>query len=132
MSNFGTLSQEKNRKYETKITRLCIGHTRLTNGYHMFRGRPHGCIHLGKSWPTNRLLIVCQTTKNIREQLELPSYLQRLLGEECLITSLIRYLILLNILHAIWKSKFELFTWNSNHVVLISWKRASCTYIGSL
>ena len=89
----------KNRKYETKITRLRIGHTRLTNSYHMSRGRPPECMQCGASPLTiKHLLIECRTTKNIRDQLKLPSDLQGLLGEECPVASLIRYLIELNVL----------------------------------
>ena len=89
----------RNRKYETKITRLRIGHTRLTNSYHMSRGRPPECIYCGTSpLTTKHLLIECRATKNIRDRLKLPSDLQRLLGEKCPVTSLIKYLIELNVL----------------------------------
>ena len=63
----------ENRKHETKITRLRIGHTRLTNGYHMSRGRPPECPQCGTApLTTDHFLVECQTTKHIRDRLKLP------------------------------------------------------------
>ena len=91
-----------NRRYETKITRLRIGHTRLTNGYHMSRGRPPECAHCDV-YPltTEHLLMECQATKHIRDRLKLPNNPQKLLGKDCPTTSLIEYLKELEILNDI-------------------------------
>ena len=82
-----------NRKNETKITRLRIGHTRATHGYHMDRGRPPECIHCGESPLTvNHFLVQCQTTQPIRSRLNLPNNIRQLLGEKCPVLPLIEYL----------------------------------------
>ena len=92
----------ENRRHETKITRLRIGHTRLTHGHHMSRGRPPECPQCGLTpLTTEHLLIECQSTKQIRDQLKLPDDLRRLLGEECPTAPLIEYLKELQILDEI-------------------------------
>ena len=80
-----------NRRYEVKITRLRIGHTRLTHGH--FGGRPPECTFCRMSPLTAKhFLIDCQTTQPIRNQLKLPSNLKKLLGEQCPVLPLINYL----------------------------------------
>ena len=82
-----------NRRYEVKIARLRIGHTRLTHGHYMSRGRPPECTFCGMSpLTTEHILMNCQTTRPLRNQLKLPNDPQRLLGEECPVTPLIEYL----------------------------------------
>ena len=82
-----------NRKYEVKITRLRIGHTRLTHGHYMSRGRPPECTYCRMSpLTTEHFLLNCQMTLPLRNQLKLPSDLHKLLGEECPVTPLIGYL----------------------------------------
>ena len=82
-----------NRKYEVKITRLRIGHTRLTHGHYMSRGRPPECTLCGMSpLTTEHFLTNCQMTFPLRNQLKLPNNPQKLLGEECPVASLIEYL----------------------------------------
>ena len=89
----------KERRNETKITRLRIGHSRLTHGYHMSRGRPPECTYCGVTpLTTKHFLIDCQITKHIRDRLKLPTKLSELLGEECPVTPLIEYLQELRIL----------------------------------
>ena len=91
-----------NRRNETKITRLRIGHTRLTHSYYMSRGRPPECTFCGESpLTTKHFLTECQITQPIRQRLNLPSNLQELLGERCPVTSLIEYLSELRILNDI-------------------------------
>ena len=88
-----------NRRNETKITRLRIGHTRLTHGYYMSRGRPPECALCGISPLTaQHLLIECQITQPLRLRISLPGDLQELLGEHCPVTLLIEYLSKLKIL----------------------------------
>ena len=80
-----------NRKYEVKLARLCIGHTRLTHGH--FGGRPPDCPSCGVSPLTSKhLLTDCQTTLPMRNLLKLPTDLRKLLGEQCPVVPLIRYL----------------------------------------
>ena len=82
-----------NRKNEVKLTRLRIGHTRLTHGYYMSRGRPPECTYCGMTpLTTEHFLTNCQTTRPLRNQLKLPNNLQKLLGEECSVAPLIEYL----------------------------------------
>ena len=82
-----------NRKYEVKIARLRIGHTRLTHGHYMSRGRPPECTLCGMSpLTTEHILMNCHATRPLRNQLKLPNDLQRLLGEECPVVPLIEYL----------------------------------------
>ena len=92
----------ENRKYETKITRLRIGDTRLTIEYHMSRGRHPECPQCGKTLlTTEHLLIECRTTKHIGDQLKLQDDLRKLLGEECPTAPLIEYLKKLQVLDEI-------------------------------
>ena len=80
-----------NRKYEVKLTRLRIGHTRLTHGH--FGGRPPECSSCGISpLTTKHFLTDCQTTLPIRNLLKLPNDPKKLLGEQCPVAPLIRYL----------------------------------------
>ena len=88
-----------NRKLEVKIARLRIGHTRLTHGHYMSRGRPPECIFCGMSpLTTKHFLIECQNTQPLRNQLGLPNDLQKLLGEECPVAPLVKYLQKIQIL----------------------------------
>ena len=88
-----------NRRNETKITRLRIGHTRLTHGYYMSRGRPPECALCGVSpLTTQHLLTECQITQPLRQRINLPGDIQELLGEHCPVTLLIEYLLKLKIL----------------------------------
>ena len=90
------------RRIEAKITRLRIGHTRLTHGHYMSRGRPPECTYCGVSpLTTKHFLTECQSTLPIRQRLKLPSDLQKLLGEHCPVTPLINYLTELGILEDI-------------------------------
>ena len=58
-----------NRKNEVKLTRLRIGHSRLTHSYYMSRGRPPECEHCRVPLSINHLLVDCQATQNTRAQL---------------------------------------------------------------
>ena len=88
-----------NRKYEVKIARLRIGHTRLTHGHYMSRGRPPECTFCGMSpLTTEHILMNCLSTRPLRNQLRLPNEPQGLLGEECPVAPLIEYLQKTNIL----------------------------------
>ena len=82
-----------NRRNEVKITRLRIGHTRLTNGHYLSRGRPPECAHCGTTpLTTKHFLTECRVTKHLRDQMNLPNDLQKLLGEKCPVDSLMNYL----------------------------------------
>ena len=82
-----------NRKNEVKLTRLRIGHSRLTHGYYMSRGRPPECNHCRVPLTIKHILINCQTTQSLRTQLKLPNNLQNLLGVDCPVTPLIEFLV---------------------------------------
>lgn len=87
------------RKYEVMIARLRIGHTRLTHGHYMSRGRPPECTFCGLSpLTTKHFLLDCQATQSLRNQLGLPNNLQKLLGEECPVAPLMKYLQRIGIL----------------------------------
>ena len=91
-----------NRKNETRIARLRIGHTRLTHGYLMDRGRPPECAHCGHSpLTTKHFLVECQMTQPMRTRLNLPNDLEKLLGESCPVRTLIQYLTELQIFDSI-------------------------------
>ena len=82
-----------NRKHEVKIARLRIGHTRLTHGHYMSRGRPPECTYCGTTpLTTDHFLMNCQTTRPLRDRLKLPNDPKKLLGEGCSVTPLIEYL----------------------------------------
>ena len=87
-----------NRKNEVKLTRLRIGHSRLTHDYYMSRGRPPECNHCGVPLTVKHILIECQAFLDLRNQLRLPNNLQNLLGADCPVSPLIEYLIKIQIL----------------------------------
>ena len=80
------------RRNEVKLTRLRIGHSRITHGYYMSRGRPPECEHCRVPLSIKHILIDCQATQNVRTQLRLPENMQSLLGIDCPVTPLIEYL----------------------------------------
>ena len=82
-----------NRRNEVKLTRLRIGHSRLTHGYYMSRGRPPECEHCRTPLSIEHILLNCQATQYIRAQLRLPNNMQSLLGLDCPALRLIEYLI---------------------------------------
>ena len=87
-----------NRKNEVKLTRLRIGHSRLTHDYYMSRGRPPECNHCGVPLTINHILIDCQATQPLRTQLKLPDNLQNLLGANCPVVPLVEFLVRTQIL----------------------------------
>ena len=87
-----------NRKNEVKLTRLRIGHSRLTHDYYMSRGRPPECNHCGVPLTINHILIDCQATQPLRTQLKLPDNLQNLLGADCPVVPLVEFLVRIQIL----------------------------------
>ena len=62
------------------MTRLRIGHTRLTHGYYMTRGRPPECCNT--SLTIEHLLLRCTKHTNLRRKHNLPKDLKDLLGPD--------------------------------------------------
>ena len=94
-----------NRRNEVKIARLLIGHTCLTRGYLMARGRPREteCSKRIKSPLTvDYFLFNCRITLPLRNQLKLPNTLALLLCEQwCPVPQLMEYLQTIGILEEI-------------------------------
>ena len=84
---------DSRRKNEVKIARLRFGRTRLTHRHYMSRGRPPECTYWGMTrLTTDHFLMNYQIIRPLRNQLKLPNDLQKLLGEECPVAPLIKYL----------------------------------------
>ena len=79
-----------NRRESVILTRLRIGHTRLTHGYYMTRGRPPECCDTELT--VDHLLIKCRKLKELRRKHELPNDLKVLLGRDCPKDRIIGYL----------------------------------------
>ena len=79
-----------NRRESVILTRLRIGHTRLTHSYYMTRGRPPECC--GTQLTVDHLLTKCEKLKELRTKYELPNDLKVLLGRDCPKDRIIRYL----------------------------------------
>ena len=100
-----------NRRNEVKIARLRIGHTRLTHGYRMKRGRPPdapdppdppSCSKCRESPLTvDHFLFNCRTTLPLRNRLKLPNTPEQLLGEQCPVPQLMEYLQTIGVLEEI-------------------------------
>ena len=72
------------------FTRLRIGHTRLTHGYLMTKGRPPECC--GTELTVEHILTKCKKYEELRRKYELPENLKVLLGPECPKNKIIGYL----------------------------------------
>ena len=81
------------RSGEAKISRLRIGHTRLTHGYYMSRTRPPECSKCRASPLTiQHILVDCQFYQPYRISHGLPNNYQAILGENCPVSKLIKFL----------------------------------------
>ena len=67
-----------------------IGHTRLTHGYLMTKGRPPECC--GTELTVEHILTKCKKYEELRRKYELPENLKILLGPECPKNKIIGYL----------------------------------------
>ena len=83
------------RSIEVKLARLRIGHTRLTHGHYMEKRAAPTCTYCpNKNLTVEHLLTECGVHRHTRETLRLPKKLEELLGEDCPIEKLYRYLTL--------------------------------------
>ena len=80
----------EDRKESIVMTRLRIGHTRLTHGYHMSRGRPPECC--STTLTIEHLLLRCIKLSNLRREYNLPKDLKDLLGPDSPKDKIIKFL----------------------------------------
>ena len=88
-----------NRKESVILTRLRIGHTRISHGYLMTRGRPPECC--GSELTVEHIMTKCKKYKDLRRKYELPEDLTVLLGPECPKEKIIAYLTEANLINEI-------------------------------
>ena len=79
-----------NRRESVILTRLRIGHTRISHGYLMTRGRPPECC--GTELTVEHFMIKCKKYEDLRKKYGLPEDLTVLLGPECPKEKIIAYL----------------------------------------
>ena len=83
----------KQRSHEVKITRLRIGHTRLTHGHYMERRAAPTCSYCPhKILTIKHFLIDCQKYDQERYKYNLDRELKDLLGENCEVEKVVAYL----------------------------------------
>ena len=85
---------QANRRWETILCRLRIGHTRLTHGYHMSGAEAPICEHCPgpPRLTVKHILITCTKYTPIRRKYNLPESLSVLLNEHCPVGKLMEYL----------------------------------------
>ena len=81
------------RGFQVKLSRLRVGHTRLTHGYLMSREPPPLCGDCNQQLTVKHLLITCPKYQAMRSSKRLPNSIQELLGQNCQIEMLMQYLI---------------------------------------
>ena len=82
-----------NRKNDVLLTRLRIGHTKMTHGYLMTGERPpEGPRCCDERLTVKHILTECQTHREQRTKYKLPSNMAALLGQDCPLEDLLEYL----------------------------------------
>lgn len=80
------------RRDSIVITRLRIGHSRLTHGYHVLRQEPPNCV-CGDLLTIRHILETCLFYQNLRRKYKLSGQLSNILGEDLhMLTNLIYFL----------------------------------------
>ena len=91
-----------NRKEDVIISRLRIGHTKLTHDYLMTRGRPpEQPMCCGSRLTVKHLLIECNKYHRERVKHKLPRKVEDLLGPNCPVENLMKYLKEIDVLNSI-------------------------------
>ena len=84
---------ELNRRGQVLITRLRIGHTRITHDYLMTRGRPPECPRCPTTILTvKHILIECPHLRDIRRKHRLGNSLKEILGRTADVERVIAFL----------------------------------------
>ena len=95
-------SIQKNRSEEVLLTRLRIGHTRLTHGYLMENSNPPICDTCQVRINVKHILIDCNKYNHHRQQnLGLHPRLESILGEKVDVRRLFKFLKDSNLIHLI-------------------------------
>lgn len=90
------------RANDVKITRLRIGHTRLTHGHYMSMTRPPECdLCIGTILTVKHILIDCPKHRQIRQKHGIPNTLEGALGVDSDPAKIVDFLAEANILNAI-------------------------------
>ncbi|XP_060863243.1 uncharacterized protein LOC132939856 [Metopolophium dirhodum] len=81
-----------NRKIESSINRLRIGHTKLTHGYLMSREEPPICSSCGVKLTIKHIMTECNTYRDAREHNQLPEDIFESLGPNLPVSNIIAFL----------------------------------------
>eukprot|EP00102_Acyrthosiphon_pisum_P018398 XP_008190141.1 PREDICTED: uncharacterized protein LOC100572585 [Acyrthosiphon pisum] len=90
-TTFSWENHEFNRKEETTINRLRIGHSRLTHGYLMSKEEPPTCEGCGTLINIKHILTECQLHQQERINLNITETLDSLLGPDPVFESVIKW-----------------------------------------
>ena len=95
-------TQNDIRKWEVKLTRLRIGHTRLTHGHYMEKRAAPTCTYCpNKILTVEHILVECPKIDDMRNKMKLPRRIEELLGENCPIKNLMTFLTQADLLEEI-------------------------------
>lgn len=102
IAEWATANQPQNRTYETVLTRLRIGHTKLTHSYLLSRSDQPICDMCNVPVTVPHLLINCQKTIALRKTLNLPTQMEQILSDDqAIVKNLYKYLKAANTLYQI-------------------------------
>ena len=97
-----TLPSDCSRQYQVKLSRLRLGHTKLTHGHLMERSHPSICNFCRTEHVTvQHLLMDCPNLSALRTTHRLPEQMALLLGESPPLKELMTFLKEIDVLHLI-------------------------------
>ena len=87
-------SYNQNRRKEVILARMRIGHTRLTHKHHMEKTNPPMCdTCIDTPMTVKHILVECNKYNQQRIENEIPNQIEDLLGKQCQIDNLFKYLL---------------------------------------
>ena len=90
---------QNNRKNEVVLSRLRVGHTRLTHGHILVKGNAPVCDHCQQQVTVEHILVHCQKYTAVRRRHSLGNNIDAILGNDADIEKLIRFLKDINLFY---------------------------------